>query len=76
MGKLNKADNRQEGGNHYKDMAITPWEIMQSNFTQEEFEGFLKGSALKRIMRSRVKDGKLDIKKAKHELEKLIEIME
>ena len=42
-----KADDKQVGGNHYKDMAVQPWEIMESLLTREEFIGFLKGNVIK-----------------------------
>jgi hypothetical protein len=68
-----KADDKQEGGDHYKKMKITPWEAMQVWLSHEEFLGFLKGCAIKRLARSNVKDGLIDVRKAKHELEKYIE---
>lgn len=71
-----RPDDKQEGGSHYIDMEITPWEAMEVWMSQEEFKGFLKGNAIKRLARSNVKDGIVDIKKAKHELEKLIQVME
>ena len=40
-----KADAIQVGGNHYKDMGVQPWDLMEAALTKEEFVGFLKGTA-------------------------------
>jgi hypothetical protein len=60
--------HRQEGGSHYKDMAIQPVEyIVQNNL------GFIEGSIIKYISRHRAKNGIADLRKAKHFIEMLIE---
>jgi len=41
------ADDIQVSGNHYKDMPIQPWHVMESVLTREEFIGFLKGNVIK-----------------------------
>jgi hypothetical protein len=45
------ADDYQAGGNHYKDMAIQPWTVMQHVLTPEEFRGYIKGNLIKYAMR-------------------------
>jgi hypothetical protein len=68
------ADEVQVGGSHYKDMPIQPWELMEAVLTHEEFIGFLKGNIIKYSLRAGRKDGSDDGGKAKHYLQKLIEV--
>lgn len=71
-----KADEYQVDGTHYKDMAISPWAVMEANLTKEEFVGFLKGSIIKYEMRAGKKPGANDDrKKADHYLVKLNEVL-
>lgn len=70
-----KADDKQVGGNHYKDMTVQPWAVMQAVLTTEEFIGFLKGNVIKYSMRQGKKEGSTDdAEKALHYLQKLREI--
>lgn len=70
-----KADDKQVGGNHYKDMTVQPWAVMQAVLTPEEFIGFLKGNVIKYSMRQGKKEGSTDdAEKALHYLQKLREI--
>lgn len=69
-----KADKRQVGGNHYKNMPIQPWDVMESVLTEEEFIGFLKGNIIKYSMRSGHK-GPDDAEKARHYQQKLDEFL-
>lgn len=69
-----RADDLQVSGNHYKDMAIQPWELMQAVLTHEEFVGFLKGNVIKYAMRAGRKDGSDDLGKARHYMMKLAEV--
>lgn len=69
-----KADDKQVGGTHYKDMPVQPWTVMQLVLTDEEFIGFLKGNVIKYSMRQGRKDGSDDAGKAQHYLEKLKEM--
>lgn len=74
--KERAANGRQVGGDHYRKMKMQPWEVMGLFMTQEEFRGFLKGNALKYILRAGSKGPeKEDIEKAHHYLEKLLEVM-
>ena len=68
------ADNEQVGGDHYKTMAMQPWEVMESVLTHEEFIGFLKGNIIKYAMRNGRKDSD-DAGKAKHYQKKLNEVL-
>lgn len=58
----------QVGGNHYKDMAIEPWEYAEANNLS-----FLEGTVVKYVSRHKSKGGVEDLKKAIHCLELLIE---
>ena len=65
---------RQVGGEHYTSKAVQPWDAMESWMTEEQFKGFLKGNVIKYIARCDDKGGKIDLEKAKHYLDKLIEM--
>ena len=69
------ADEKQVGGNHYKDMPLQPWTVMEEVLTHAEFIGFLKGNIIKYTMRAGRKGATdEDINKAFHYIEKLKEI--
>jgi hypothetical protein len=63
------ANTKQVDGNHYKDKAIQPWDYISSNNM-----GFLEGCIIKYVSRYQEKNGVRDLEKAKHFLEKLIEV--
>lgn len=67
------ADAYQIGGDHYKNMAIQPWAVMESVLTAAEFRGFLKGTLIKYSMRAGHKQGTDDAAKALHYKQKLDE---
>ena len=70
------ADQTQVGGQHYRDMPIQPWNVMQAVLTPAEFQGFLKGNIIKYALRSGKKAGASDDgEKAKHYAQKLDEVM-
>ena len=70
------ANLTQVGGNHYKDMPMQPWDVMQAVLTRDEFIGFLKGNVLKYSLRAGKKAGaEDDAEKAKHYTQKLREVM-
>lgn len=72
-----KADADQIGGLHYNKLPIQPWTAMEAWMTPEQFEGFLRGNAIKYLARAGKKGDALeDVKKAQHYLLKLIEVME
>jgi len=68
-----RADDLQVGGQHYREMGIQPWAVMQVVLTHEEFVGFLKGNVIKYGMRQG-KKGTEDSNKAQHYAMKLKEI--
>ena len=69
------ANDLQIGGQHYKDMGVQPWDVMESVLTYEEFVGFLKGNVIKYAMRQGKKDSD-DAGKAKHYRMKLKEVQD
>lgn len=76
-----RANDNQVAGDHYKRMAVQPWEALQAWMTPEQFQGFLLGSAIAYLARVPTqgipgKGGKVDVMKARHYLDKLIEMME
>ena len=64
------ADDIQVSGNHYKEMAIQPWAIMQAVLPHDEFVGYLKGNIIKYSLRAGRKEGSDDAGKAKHYMQK------
>ena len=67
--KVETALDTQIGGEHYKKHAIQPVEFITKNAL-----GFLEGCVIKRICRYEDKNGLEDLKKAKHEIDLLIEL--
>ncbi len=63
------ANARQVGGDHYASKAIQPWDYITSNNLP-----FLEGNIVKYLTRWRDKGGVQDLHKARHYLEKLLEI--
>jgi Protein of unknwon function (DUF3310) len=59
----------QEGGDHYKKMAIQPIE-----FTMKNNLNFCQGNIIKYVTRYKTKNGIEDLKKAKHYIDLLIEM--
>ncbi len=62
------AFDRQEGGNHYKDLPIQPVDYITANKIP-----FIEGNVIKYVTRWRNKGGVADLKKARHFLDMLIE---
>lgn len=61
----------QVGGDHYRKRKIQPWDI----WAEYDLNGF-EASIIKYILRHRDKNGVQDLKKARHTLDKLIELEE
>lgn len=59
-----RALDKQEGGNHYKNMVIQPIEFISKNNLS-----FIVGNVIKYACRARSKNGIEDLRKAKHYLE-------
>ena len=66
--------SEQIGGDHYTSKKIQPWDAMEAWMSTEAFAGYLAGNVVKYIARYRDKNGVEDLKKARHYLDKLIEI--
>lgn len=64
-----EALQKQEGGNHYKDLKIQPIEFIHANNIP-----FAEGNVIKYVCRHRNKNGAQDLRKAIHFLEMLIEM--
>jgi len=58
----------QEGGSHYKDMAIQPVEFIHRNRIP-----YLEANVIKYVCRHRSKNGVEDLKKARHYIDLLIQ---
>lgn len=63
------ARDAQVGGDHYKKREIQPWDVIDAYGM-----GFYQGNALKYLLRYKDKGGVEDLKKARHYLDKLIEV--
>lgn len=63
------ANNMQIGGMHYKGKDIQPWDYIAANQI-----GYFEGNVIKYVSRWRDKGGLEDLKKARHYLDKLIEL--
>ena len=69
------ARDSQVGGTHYADKPIQPWVAMKAWMTPEQFEGFLRRNAIKYLARYPDKGGIEDLRKARHYLDALIEVL-
>ena len=63
------ANDHQVAGDHYKSKAIQPWDYIAGNNI-----GYLEGNVIKYVSRWRDKGGVADLEKARHYLDKLIEL--
>ena len=70
------AEDKQIGGQHYLSKAVQPWQAMQAWMDTVQFIGFLRGNVIKYLARCDDKGGIEDLKKARHYLDKLIEVLE
>lgn len=72
----NKAKARQVGGDHYKNMGVEPWDVVDT-WPIEQRIGAYRSGLLKYVMRMGTKDERLqEAKKALHYAEKLVETLE
>ena len=66
---------RQVGGDHYKTLAVQPWDVVDT-WPLEQQVGAYRAGALKYVMRMGTKDESVqEIGKGIHYLEKLIEVL-
>jgi hypothetical protein len=63
-----KANETQVGGAHYQ-LTVQPWDYIALNNL-----GYFEGNIIKYVTRWRGKNGVEDLKKARHYLDKLIEL--
>jgi hypothetical protein len=63
------ANTHQVGGDHYRAKPIQPWDFITANGI-----GFLEGNAIKYLARWKDKGGIDDLRKARHYVDKLIEL--
>ena len=63
------ANNMQVGGTHYEQNAIQPWDFIIGNNLS-----YLVGNIIKYLCRYKNKNGVEDLLKARHYLDKLIEV--
>ena len=70
-----KASDRQEGGSHYKEMGVEPWDVVDT-WPIEQQVGYHRGALLKYTMRLGSKDERLkEAKKIAHYAQKLVEVL-
>lgn len=71
-----KANDIQEGGDHYKQMAVEPWDIYDS-WPAEQRIGAYRANCVKYTMRLEAKDSRvLNARKLAHYAQKLVEVTE
>lgn len=63
------ANDSQVAGKHYKEKAIQPWDYIALNGI-----GYLEGCSIKYLTRWKEKGGVQDLLKARHYIDKLIEV--
>jgi len=72
-----KPHTHQVGGDHYLEMGIQPWTVISDWLPLEQLIGYHRGVAVAYLGRAGRKGDLLeDIKKARHHLEELIDILE
>lgn len=70
-----QARDRQEGGDHYRDLTIEPWNVIDT-WSLERQIGFHLGNIVKYALRLGAKDSPLlEAKKIQHYAEKLVEVL-
>lgn len=66
---MSSANETQIAGDHYKTLGIQPWDYVAANGL-----GYFEGNVVKYVTRWRDKGGVEDLRKARHYLDKLIEL--
>jgi hypothetical protein len=65
----------QVGGDHYRKLGeYQPWLVLKHWLSEDEFRGFMKGTAIVYLARERDKGGSQDIEKALHTLAGWLEL--
>lgn len=70
---MTKANDYMVGGDHYTKKAVQPWDVIDT-WPHAERVGAYRMNVLKYVMRYTDKNGVEDLRKARHYLEKLIEV--
>lgn len=69
------ASQRQVAGDHYKQMAVQPWDVVDT-WPRDQRIGAYRAGALKYLMRMGTKDQNVqEIAKGQHYMEKLLEVL-
>jgi len=63
------ANDKQVAGTHYKNKGVQPWDYIAANNI-----GYFEGNIIKYVSRWKDKGGVQDLEKARHYLDKLIEL--
>jgi len=75
IGAAIRANEKQVGGDHYKNMGVEPWDVVDTWPLYQRI-GYYRGGALKYIMRLGNKDEmEQEAGKGLHYLEKLVEVL-
>lgn len=70
-----QAKDRQVGGEHYKEMGVQPWDVVDT-WPREQRIGYYRGGALKYLMRMGSKDeSPVEVAKGQHYIQKLLEVL-
>ena len=70
-----RANTRQVGGEHYKEMGVQPWDVVDT-WPHDQRIGYYRGGALKYIMRMGSKDeSPMEVAKGQHYIQKLLEVL-
>ena len=75
LAKKPRANEQQVGGDHYKNMGVEPWDVIDT-WPLYQRVGYYRGNALKYLMRMGAKDeAPQEVQKGIHYLEKLLEVL-
>lgn len=73
---MSEANKTQQGGNHYKEMGVEPWNVFDT-WPSDQRIGAYRANAVKYLMRMGCKGERLiEIQKCLHYVQKLIEVLE
>jgi DNA-binding CsgD family transcriptional regulator len=72
---VEQAKDRQVGGDHYKEMGVQPWDVVDT-WPRDQRIGYYRGGALKYLMRMGSKDeSPIEVAKGQHYIQKLLEVL-
>lgn len=74
--EAHRAKDRQVGGDHYKEMGVQPWDVVDT-WPRDQRIGYYRGGALKYLMRMGSKDeSPMEVSKGQHYIQKLLEVLQ